>query len=203
MSTSCKENGIAVFLNGPIAEKLGGRKAFLLGSAGVVVMNLLFGLSFSLITVDPVTHLEGNKLIVDQTAQLAGGLSMPTLVWTLAIIWAINGYFQSFGALSIVKINSQWFHTRERGTFSAIFGVLIRFGIILAFSVTPLVGAILGTRWAFFVPAICVAILFVATLLGVKDNPAQAGFKDMDTGDGCGAADLAASRLCRFEYGEH
>src|SRR6202012_3599046 len=36
--------GVSVLVNGPIAERVGGKKAFLFGAAGVVLMNFLFGL---------------------------------------------------------------------------------------------------------------------------------------------------------------
>src|SRR3954463_2201494 len=35
--------GLSVVFNGPIADRIGGRKAFLFGAVGVVVMNFLFG----------------------------------------------------------------------------------------------------------------------------------------------------------------
>src|SRR5262249_5292706 len=36
--------GASVLVNGPIADRIGGKKAFLIGAAGVTVMNFLFGL---------------------------------------------------------------------------------------------------------------------------------------------------------------
>src|SRR6266568_2893018 len=50
--------------------------------------------------------------------------------------------------LSVVMINAQWFHVKERGLFAAIFGVLIRLGLILAFSGVPLIAAYLPWQWA-------------------------------------------------------
>jgi len=172
--------GLSVVLNGPIADKIGGRKAFLIGAFGVVIMNGLFGLMHILVQTPAVC--EGKNILTE--AVLNYGLSKTTVLWTLAIIWAINGYFQSFGALSIVKINAQWFHVRERGTFSAIFGVLIRFGLILAFSGTPLIVNFLPWYWAFWIPAMVVALLFILTIFFVRDTPAAAGYPDLDTGDG-------------------
>lgn len=172
--------GLSVVLNGPIADKIGGRKAFLIGAFGVVIMNGLFGLMHILVQTPAVC--EGKNILTE--AVLNYGLSKTTVLWTLAIIWAINGYFQSFGALSIVKINAQWFHVRERGTFSAIFGVLIRFGLILAFSGTPLIVNYLPWYWAFWIPAMVVALLFILTIFFVRDTPAAAGYPDLDTGDG-------------------
>ncbi|MCK9484167.1 MAG: MFS transporter [Candidatus Marinimicrobia bacterium] len=172
--------GLSVVINGPIADKIGGRKAFLIGAVGVVIMNGLFG--FLHILVQTPAIWADREIVAEAVLQY--GLTKGAVLWLLAIIWAINGYFQSFGALSIVKINAQWFHIRERGTFSAIFGVLIRFGLILAFSGTPLIVKFLPWYWAFWIPAMVVAILFVLTIFFVRDTPAAAGYPELDTGDG-------------------
>jgi MFS transporter, OPA family, glycerol-3-phosphate transporter len=42
-------------------------------------------------------------------------------------------YFQSYGAVSIIKVKAYWFHVRERGVLRAIFGTLISLGIYFAF----------------------------------------------------------------------
>ena len=42
-------------------------------------------------------------------------------------------YFQSYGAMSIIKVKAYWFHVRERGVFGAIFGTLISVGVYFAF----------------------------------------------------------------------
>src|SRR3954470_10642904 len=85
--------GLSVAFNGPLADRVGGRRAFLFGAAGVVVMNTLFG-AFSLVVAQPA---QGTV-----PAQLLYGFTPTSLAWTMAIVWAVNGYFQSFGALSIV-----------------------------------------------------------------------------------------------------
>ncbi len=177
--------GLSVVFNAPIADKYGGRKSFLFGAAGVVVMNLLFG-GFHFMVQAPASWTaaaaDGTRTMT-AAAALSGGLTARGAAWMMAIAWAVNGYFQSFGALSIVKINAQWFHLRERGTFGAIFGVLIRFGLILAFSGAPLIVAFLPWYWAFWIPAAFVAVLFVLNLLFVVETPEDAGFPSRDTGD--------------------
>ncbi|RME24511.1 MAG: MFS transporter, partial [Deltaproteobacteria bacterium] len=185
--------GLSVVVNAPIADRFGGKKAFLFGAAGVVVMNAIFG-AFHLAVLEPATWIDLGflgpilKPLLHETIQLqparfAGALTARDLAWILALVWAVNGYFQSFGALSIVKINAQWFHLKERGTFGAIFGVLIRFGLILAFSGAPFIVAYLPWYWAFWIPAAFVALLFVLNLLFVTDTPEEAGFGKRDTGD--------------------
>jgi OPA family glycerol-3-phosphate transporter-like MFS transporter len=96
---------------------------------------------------------------------------------------AANFYFQSFGALSIVKINAAWFNVRERGGFAGIFGIMINLGRWLAFFVGAQLLARYAWQSAFFVPSIALLVLFVLDYFLVADSPAKAGLPDYDTGD--------------------
>src|SRR5262249_38701536 len=87
--------------------------------------------------------------------------------------------------------NAAWFHLRERGFFSGIFGILIRLGLIFANFVSPLILLQLPWQWAFWVPAAVLATQFVLVSIYVRDAPRDAGFEDFDTGDG--SADEQAS----------
>ena len=118
-------------------------------------------------------------------------------------------YFQSYGAMSIIKVKAYWFHVRERGVFGAIFGTLISFGVYFAFDwggaivamtkANPMAtaagckicfadfragGPTVDATWAvFFIPA---AILIFWVLLDwwlIKDTPEEAGFPHLDTCD--------------------
>jgi MFS transporter, OPA family, glycerol-3-phosphate transporter len=175
--------GLSVVLNGPFADRIGGKKAFLFGAVGVVIMNFLFGLS-SIAVVSPAVW-EGTGLArhVAVPPVLNYGLSGGMLLTLMAIVWGINGYFQSFGALSIVKVNAQWFHVRERGTFSGVFGVLIRFGLLLAFQGVPLILLALPWQYGFWLPGLCVAILLLLNYRWMENSPADAGLGEFDTGD--------------------
>jgi len=176
--------GLAVVLNGPVADRIGGRKAFLIGGAGAAVANLLFGACLLLIQTPAEVIGHGHNIEVVKQVVLSHGVSPNTLLWAMVIIWGINGYFQSFGALSIVKVNAQWFHVRERGTFAGIFGVLIRIGLLLAFSGVPLIASNLGLTWAYFIPGGLVAIFFVLNFIWLRDSPKDVGYGELDTGDG-------------------
>jgi OPA family glycerol-3-phosphate transporter-like MFS transporter len=187
--------GLSVVFNGPIADRIGGRKAFLFGALGVVVMNGLFGLCISFVDVPAVMIGKGHDAHVVTAAVLKHGFQSRSLLLLMAAIWGANGYFQSFGALSIVKVNAQWFHVRERGTFAGIFGVLIRFGLILAFSVVPAIATVLPLQYAFWIPGVAVGVLFVLNYLFMRDSPLEAGFADLDTGDAQGVSDGKPSSL--------
>ena len=132
----------AFLLNGPLTDRIGGRKAMLIATVGSGVANALMGL---FIFLDP-----------------AANLLMP-----FSFLYALNMYFQSFGAVSIVKVNTHWFHVRERGMFGGIFGILISSGIFLAFEIgqqifdwlhvsTGADGATVTTApyWVFWIPSL-------------------------------------------------
>ncbi len=175
--------GASVLFNAAIADRIGGRKAFLIGASGVVLMNTVFGLSHLLVYQAPVIVGEGAARVITTPAVFAGGLTARQMAYVMSGVWGINAYFQSFGALSIVKINAQWFHISERGTFGAIFGVLIRLGLIFAFSGVPFIASFAPWYWAFWVPAIMVGLFGLLTFLFVVDKPVEAGFAPFDTGD--------------------
>lgn len=150
--------GCAFVLNGPLTDRIGGKAAILIGAFGSIVANLAMG-------------------VVTQTA----GTSDPMVL--LCILYGINMYFQSFGAVAIVKINAPWFHVRERGTFGAIFGILISLGIYLALDVGKMVVDELPLAWVFYAPALLLMVFWMLVLMWVKDSPAQAGLTDFDTAD--------------------
>ncbi len=175
--------GLAVVLNGPFADRVGGKKAFLFGAIGVALMNALFG--FASYAIASPAMWEGTGLLrhVVSPPLLRYGFTGGSLLTAMAIVWGINGYFQSFGALSIVKVNAQWFHVLERGTFSGIFGVLIRLGLLLAFQGVPLILLVLPWQYAFWLPGACVVVVLVINWIWMEDSPKKAGLGEFDTGD--------------------
>lgn len=153
--------GFSAMFNGPIADKIGGRRAMLIGASGSVVFNLAFGLGAYLGFLGKGTYL---------------------LIY-FASVWAINSYFQSFSALALIKVNAGWFHIKERGVFSAIFGSMIQSGRALIFVLGGILVAILPWQWVFFVPAAVVALMAFFTFRVVKNNPEDCGFAELDVQD--------------------
>ena len=117
-----------------------------------------------------------------------------------SVLYATNMYFQSFGAVSIVKVNAHWFHVRERGGFSGIFGTMISSGIFFAFTAnswvleaaTACVAAMQDApgsqpppmQWVVFVlPGGLLLGMFVLEFFLLRDRPSHAGHEDFDTGD--------------------
>jgi OPA family glycerol-3-phosphate transporter-like MFS transporter len=150
--------GLAFLVNGPLADKLGGRVTILLAAAGSAAANAAIGVLIW-------AH---------------GGAPSAT---QLIVLYAINMYFQSFGAVAIVKVNAAWFHLRERGTFGGIFGILISIGLYLAFDWAPKIADWTSTPWLFLAPALLIFLFFVLSAIWVRDTPADAGLPDFDVED--------------------
>jgi OPA family glycerol-3-phosphate transporter-like MFS transporter len=145
-------------INGLITDRIGGKKAMLIGAAGTIIMNIAFG-----------------------AASFAG------LLGRFVAIRGVDGYMQAFGAPGMIKINTAWFRRTERGRFAGIFGFMINLGRFGIFKLGPalLAGFVflgmwnvppLHWRWLFWAPAMVCAVVAVFLWLLVKDTPQEAGF---------------------------
>jgi OPA family glycerol-3-phosphate transporter-like MFS transporter len=158
--------GISFVINGPLTDKLGGRYTILLAALGSAAANFLMG-----------------GVVYGVTAK---GFAPPGgLVLWLSVLFGINMYFQSFGAVSIVKVNAAWFHVRERGLQGGVFGILISLGIYFGYDWSKQIVKLAPTEpwWPFVVPAFVLLGIFVVDLFAIKDTPGEAGHRDFDVGD--------------------
>ncbi len=179
---------LSFLLNAPLVDKIGGKKGILIAAFGAALVNSALGILTYLV----VTHQLRVKLVL-----------------AYSIIYALNMYFQSYGAVSIIKVKAYWFHVRERGVFGAIFGTLISFGVYFAFDwgqsivnmtkagvgdstfLAQLIRKIFASKdqsldatWAvFFIPAAILVFWSVLDIWLIKDTPEEANFPHLDTAD--------------------
>ena len=159
--------GCSFLINGPLTDRFGGKLAILLGAGGAAVANLLMGLcTWSLLNTGPMHETIAQNFVV-----------------IFSVLYALNMYFQSFGAVAIVKCNAPWFHVRERGVFGAIFGILISLGIYFAFDWGKMIVEGLGVAEVFFIPTGLLLLFWVIDYFVVRNTPGDAGFEDFDTAD--------------------
>lgn len=151
--------GVSFLINGPLTDRWGGRITILLAAAGAIVANVAIGLLI-------YTNNVGDSPVL-----------------TIGALYAVNMYFQSFGAVSIVKVNSGWFHLRERGVFGGIFGILISLGLYFAFDWGHMIARNASAPWLFFIPSGILFVFWILCWRWVRDHPSQAGFEDFDAGD--------------------
>jgi MFS transporter, OPA family, glycerol-3-phosphate transporter len=181
--------GFSFLLNGPLVDKIGGKKGIVIAALGSSIANAMMGL---------VTYLFLH-------GRLSGNLTV-----IFSILYSINMFFQSYGAVSIIKVKAYWFHVRERGVFGAIFGTLISFGVYFAFDWGQMIvtaskrqtpeessfaidlirrlfavdiGVTDATWLVFFIPAFILVFWGLLDMLILKDTPAQANFDEFETAD--------------------
>jgi OPA family glycerol-3-phosphate transporter-like MFS transporter len=149
-------------INGLLTDRVGGKRAMLIGAAGTIVMNLLFGVA-----------------------------SFWGLLGLFVAIRGVDGYMQAFGAPGMVKVNAAWFRKNERGRFGGIFGFMINLGRFGIFTLGPalLTGFLflgmwrippLHWRWLFWIPALITTAVAILMALIVKDAPEEAGFPSVN-----------------------
>ncbi|MEN0058944.1 MAG: MFS transporter, partial [Bdellovibrio sp.] len=187
--------GFSFLLNGPLVDKIGGKKGIIIAALGSSVVNLLMG---------GVTYL-----------YLMGRLKT-NMVLAFSVLYALNMFFQSYGAVSIIKVKAYWFHVRERGVFGAIFGTLISFGVYFAFDWGQAIveasklniegprtafqnfiqhvfaidtGTTNATWLVFTIPAFLLIVWALIDMALLKDSPKDANFDDFDTADASSEAD--------------
>jgi MFS transporter, OPA family, glycerol-3-phosphate transporter len=179
----------SLFVTGPLIDRIGGKRGMIMAALGAAIANTAMGWILYL-------YLHGDRSF--------------NLVFWLSAFYSINMFFQSFGAISTIKVKSFWFHVRERGTFGAIFGTLISLGVYFAFdwseaisaavnvnntaeptmfrnfiqSAFNLEGSTVSAFWLlFFIPSGLLVIWAFIDVIFIKDSPDQCGFGKLDTHD--------------------
>ncbi len=112
-------------------------------------------------------------LAVSALVNLAMGFN--TMVAVAVLLWAVNGWFQGFGAPASVVSITQWFHARERGTVYGIWSTAHSIGEGMTyFGTATLVGLTLWNA-AFIGPGIICLVVAAAVYLGLRDRPETLG----------------------------
>ncbi len=187
--------GLSFLINGPLVDRIGGKKGIIIATLGSALMNLLMG---------GATYL------------YVMGRLKTNMVVAFSVLYALNMFFQSYGAVSIIKVKAYWFHVRERGIFGAIFGTLISFGVYFAFDWGQAIvdasrlhiegeqtgfqkfiqhifaintGSTDATWLVFTIPAFILIVWALIDMILLKDSPKEANFDDFDTADASSGED--------------
>jgi MFS transporter, OPA family, glycerol-3-phosphate transporter len=176
ITTALLAYACGLIINGLLTDRLGGKRAMLIGAAGTIIMNVLFGVA-----------------------------SFWGLLGLFVAIRGVDGYMQAFGAPGMVKVNAAWFRRNEQGRFAGIFGFMINLGRLGIFTLGPalLAGFLflgmwrippLHWRWLFWVPAGLTTLAAIVMAIVVKETPEQTGFPTVNPEEETGDADRATIR---------
>lgn len=169
--------GTGQLVNGLLTDRLGGKRLLQMGALGSMIANLLLGL-LPLLVIGGALAAAGRFIFRSDVVDPAFA--------AIAVVWLINGWFQSFGAPGMVKINAAWFRRTERGTFAGIFGFMIQLGQVASSKLSPVIlnGISLGFlviapgqwRWLFIVPPIIMLVALILMSILAKQTPEEAGY---------------------------
>ena len=103
------------------------------------------------------------------------GMGFSTILWVSVALWALNGWFQGFGAPSGVVSLTAWFSNRERGRYYGIWSTAHSMGEGLTYYVVALFVAWLGWRAGFWVPGLFCIFAGLGIYALMQDRPVTLG----------------------------
>ena len=98
----------------------------------------------------------------------------------MILIWGLNGFFQSMGWAPTVRIVANWFPVRERGKAAGILGSSYQIGNVASWALAGFVVALLGWRWAFWVPAMIVPLIAIYWFWSLRERAEDKGYKAVE-----------------------
>lgn len=169
--------GTGQLVNGLLTDRLGGKRLLQIGALGSIIVNILLG-TLPLLVIGGALAAAGRFVFRSNVVDPAFA--------AIAVVWLINGWFQSFGAPGMVKINAAWFRRTERGTFAGIYGFMIQLGQVASSKLSPVIlnGFSLGFliiapgqwRWLFIIPPVIMIAALIFMSFAAKQTPEEAGF---------------------------
>lgn len=109
------------------------------------------------------------------SALLNIGMGFSTVLSVCIMLWALNGWFQGFGAPAGIVTLANWFSNRERGRYYGIWSTAHSIGEGLTFVAVAGLVSLLGWRWGYWGPGLlCTAVAF-GLYLTMQDRPGTLG----------------------------
>ena len=156
---------IGQFVNGQLTDRFGGRVMASLGVLGSVAMNLAVFL---------MVRLKSPEVVNPRS-----------VLFFIAIFWGANGFFQSMGWPSMVRIIAHWFPVDNRGKVTGILGASYQFGgaasWFLAFFLTGYYVRNWGGDWTavFWIPAVLFSVVGIFFFLLIRNTPEDVGLPEV------------------------
>ena len=157
--------GIGKFVNGVLADGSDVRKFLPTALLMTALANIAFALAPSAV------HILG----------LSTKMSAMILLWTLAFLWGVSGWFQSAGFPAVAKSLTYWYSNSERGTKWSLWSCSHQVGTFLSVIISGFLVAHWGWKMAFFVPGTLAILVAVWLYNRLRDRPQSLGLPDIET----------------------
>ena len=103
------------------------------------------------------------------------GMGFSTTLWVCVVLWALNGWFQAFGAPAGAVAMAQWFSNRERGRMYGLWSTAHAIGEGLTFLGVAVVVTAWGWRAGYWVPGLVCIVVAIGIYLMLQDRPQTLG----------------------------
>lgn len=156
--------GIGKFVNGVLADGSDVRKFLPTALLMTALANIAFAVAPSAVSV----------------LGLSPKMSAMILLWTLAFLWGVSGWFQSAGFPAVAKSLTYWYSNSERGTKWSLWSCSHQTGTFLSFIIAGHIAAHFGWRAAFIVPGTLAIITAIWLFDRLRDRPQSLGLPDVE-----------------------
>jgi len=103
------------------------------------------------------------------------GMGFSTVLWVSVLLWALNGWFQGFGAPTGAVVLTTWFSNRERGRMYGIWSTAHAIGEGLTFVGVAGLVTLWGWRAGFWGPGVLCIVVAGVLYLVMQDRPQTLG----------------------------
>src|SRR5574344_996853 len=156
--------GIGKFVNGVLADGCDVRKFLPSALVMTAIANLLFAFAPA-----------GVSMLGRSPKMFA-----VVLLWVLAFLWGVSGWFQSAGFPAIAKSLTYWYSNSERGTKWSLWSCSHQTGTFLSFIIAGHIASRFGWRAAFIVPGILALLTALWLFDRLRDRPQSLGLPDIE-----------------------
>lgn len=121
-----------------------------------------------------VRRFMGIGLLCTSLINLALGFTNMFIVF--AVLWGLNGWFQSMGAPAGVVSLNRWFDSKDRGTYYGFWSASHNIGEALSFITVSAVVGVLGWRYGLWTAGLVGLLGVVMVYFFMSDTPQSRGF---------------------------
>jgi len=118
-------------------------------------------------------------LVVSAILNIIFGFSAGALI-LMAILWGLNGYFQSMGWGPTVKAKANWFPKKIRGKISGRLGTSYIIGGAFSWFLAGTIVKYLNWRFTFWIPAIICIALAIHWYIRARNAPEEVGLPSLE-----------------------
>ena len=118
-------------------------------------------------------------LITSAILNIIFGFSAGVII-IMAVLWGLNGYFQSMGWGPTVKSMANWFPQKVRGKISGRLGTSYILGGAFSWFLAGTIAKYMNWRFTFWIPAVICSILAIHWYARARNAPEEVGLPSLE-----------------------